>query len=148
MHSLFFYTFLKMGQRVSGVFGDLDPNFIGLTLSWQSVPASWPFSCSCVVLCCTYLQKPEQECLTQKNTALSLSGPLLQPYSILFCFHSMFLPSLLCLTPSYLAISVWDIYVSHLSSGLLQVEVSSHTCYTSNWVVLQVSGSTNHNNMS
>lgn len=130
MHSLFFYTFVKMGQRVSGVFGDLDASSVGLTFSWQSVSSSWPRSCACAVLCCAYLQKPEQGCLTQKNTALPLSGPLSQPYSVLS--HSMFLLSVLCLGPRYLTISVWDIYVSPLSSGLLQLEASSHIWYTWN----------------
>lgn len=129
-------TFVEMGQRVSGVFVDLDlTSGIGLTLSRQSVPPSWPHSCAAPG--CAYFQKPERGCLTQKNTALPLCGPLLQPYSVLS--HSMFLLSVLCLAPSYLAISVWDIYVSPLSSGLLQLEASSHTHYTSNWVVLQVS---------
>lgn len=130
MHSLFFYTFVKMGQRVSGVFGDLDATSVGLTFNWQSVSASWPHSCACAVLCCAYLQKPEQGCLTQKNTALPPSGLLFQSCSVLS--HSMFLLSVLGLGPSYLAISVWNIYVSPLSSALLQLGASSHTWYAWN----------------
>lgn len=34
-----FYTFVKMNQRVSGIFGDLDPTSVGLTFSRQSMPA-------------------------------------------------------------------------------------------------------------
>lgn len=91
MHRLFFYTFVKMGQRVSRIFSDLDPISIGLTFSWQSVPASWPHYSVCAQLCCAYFQKPEQGYLTQKNIALPLSGPLLLTHSAIF--QSMFLLS-------------------------------------------------------
>lgn len=113
MHSLFFQTFLEMGQR----------SFGGLDFPLQSIPTSRPHSCACAVPCCAHLQELGQGSLSWKSAALLLHGPLFQPYLIL-SYHVLLSTFLVCYyqqsilgwSHSHPAISVWDI--SLLSSGL------------------------------
>lgn len=86
---MFFQTFLDVGRGLCG-------SWVVLIFPYALCPL---VTCSCVSLCCAYLQEFEQGCLAWKSGALLPHGS--QPHLVLSC--GLLLPTILvCLLPTSL----------------------------------------------
>lgn len=131
-----------MGWRPLGGLWCFDP----LLLGWLLVNNPCPFlylipACALYHVCLS--SGPRTKLLSQKIATLPPHGPLLQPHPV--TSHGMLLPRILGWPHSDLAIRVWDIDISPLSSGLLllyfhSTEASLASVRKGGWNIFIING--------